>query len=198
MDGEDTTKEPTPSPEEKSSPIPTILVIAAVCAVVALLFLWPGGAGKSPEEASRRGGEAGAGGERSPDKGERAGVQARGYDEAQGRGEPRVNPAIKLPAVGMAPGPAPQPEEPPEFQSVEEENAWYEKKLEAAEASLAMRKKAVERLPKARERAEQAANPEEAIAVFEKRKQRVEENHHHAEKRVAELEKKLEQLRGGK
>jgi len=197
MDGEDTTTEPTPTPEEKRSSMPTFLAIAAVCAVVALLFLWPGGGGGGPEEASRRGGEAGAGGERSSEKGKRAGVQARGYDEAKGRPEPRVNPAIKLPTVGMAPGAPPKPEEPPDFKSVEEEIAWYEKKLEAAQKDLAMRKTAMERLARAKERAEQSDNPEEALAVFEKRKQRVEDNHRQAEKRVEELEKKLEELRGG-
>lgn len=193
MDGDDTTKEPTPTTEEKKSSVPAILAIAAVCAVVALLFLWPGGGGGGPEEATRGDGGADARGDRPSGRTKRDGVQARGYDEAKGRPETRRNPAVKLPSVGMAPGPAPQPEEPPDFKSVEEEIAWYEKKLEAAENNLAMRKTAIERLPRAKERAEQAG-PEQAEA-FEQREKRVKENLEHAEKRVAELEAKLEELR---
>jgi hypothetical protein len=194
MDGEDTNNEPTPTSEKKSSNVPMLLAGAAVCAVVAILFLWPGGGGGDPDEATRRGGEGGERGGQASER-KRGGVQARGYDEADGAPKGRLNPAIQLPNAGMAPGPAPKPEEPPDFQSAEEEIAWYEKRLAAANSNLDIRKKAVERLPKARERAEQAPNPDEALAKFEQTEKRVQENLEHAEKQVAEIEKKLEALR---
>jgi hypothetical protein len=198
MADEDTTKEPTPPPEEKRSLVPTILAIAAVCAVVALLFLWPGGGGSGPEGATDRDGAGGPRGGQASERTKRAGVQARGYDEAKGSPGGRVNPAVKLPNVGMAPGPAPGPEEPPEFKSAEEEIAWYEKKLEQAKANLEMRTLAMQRLDGARERAEQSADPQEALRVFEGRKERVEDNHRRAEEKVKELEQKLAELRRGK
>jgi hypothetical protein len=170
------------------------LVVVLLVVITVVLVLWFGVSRETLESAAN-GGRAptpGAG------QGEVGGVQPREYDEAEGRAQPRLNPAIQLPSAGgLAPEVPAPPEEPPDFETVEEEIAWYEKRLADARSKLEMRTRAVEHLAKSRERAEQSANPNEALAVFEKRKARVEDNHRIAEDRVRELEIKLDELRKG-
>lgn len=148
--------------------------------------------GDKSANAARAGEAEGGGGGAGANKG---GVQSRPYDPAEGP-KSRLNPAIKLPNVGMAPAPPPTPEEPPEFSNTAEEIAWYEKKLAGAIKIRDARKKFVERLPKVKERIEAGPNPEEGLASFEGRKKIVEDNYASAQKDVEEIEAKLAELRG--
>jgi hypothetical protein len=185
------------SEEKEGGLFPAILAGAGILAVIGVLFLWPSGdqAKGSASDASRT--AANAGPVASAAALGRGGVPAREADEANlGRApEPRVNPAIQLPAVGMAPE-APPPEPPPNFQSRDEEIAWYERKLEQAKQMRDSRKKFADRLPSVRERIEQSDNPEAQLKAFESRKKIVEANFEKAQQRVDELEAKLADLRG--
>jgi hypothetical protein len=185
------------SEEKEGSLFPAILAGAGILAVVAVLALWPSGddaKDRASDAAGANGGAAGAAGAVGGVAG-KGGVQARAADKASDNRspEPKVNPAIKLPAVGMAPG-VPPPEKPPEFNDRAEEIAWYERKLEAAKQMRDSRKKFAERLPQVRERIEQSDNPDAQLAAFESRKKIVEENYAKAQKRVEELEQKLADL----
>lgn len=117
-------------------------------------------------------------------------------DAARGRtGVGKVNPALLPKHVGMAPA-VPPPEEPPKFENVEQEIAWYEKKLGKASEEVEARKKNVERLNKTRQRAEDSPDPSAALARYEKTEKVVQGNLAQAEKKVGDIEKKLASLRG--
>lgn len=182
--------------EEGGGLLPAIVVGAGILVVAALLIFDFGDdeetQGDKSANAARAGEAEGGGGGAGANKG---GVQSRPYDPAEGP-KSRLNPAIKLPNVGMAPAPPPTPEEPPEFSNTAEEIAWYEKKLAGAIRIRDARKKFVERLPKVKERIEAGPNPEEGLASFEGRKKIVEDNYASAQKDVEEIEAKLAELRG--
>jgi hypothetical protein len=204
--------EPAPRPAERPSAsappaqgesgrgvLPVVIGGAVILAVFALIAFWPGdststgsGADKKAASASERGegGRAGGGGG--------GGVQAREYDEPSAPTRPgKRNPAVRLPNVGMSPeAPAPKDDTPPTFGSKAEEIAWYERKLEQAQEVLEARQKFAERLPKVREKIEQAPNAEQQLQAFEQRKKIVEDNFAKAQADVADLEKKLAELRG--
>jgi hypothetical protein len=130
------------------------------------------------------------------DRGVVGGVPARAYDDpSRPPGKPQINPAVKLPAVGMAPS-VPPKEEPPAFANRQEEIAWYERKLEQAIKARDSREKFAERLPQIRKRIEQSDNPKEGLAAFEGRKKIVEDNFTKAKAKVEEIEQKLRELRG--
>jgi len=172
--------------------------------VVGLLVFWPSGdddaknADKGGDKvAAKGGGKAGAApGGKSGARGG-GGVGARAVDDATpGASAPsgKVNPRLLPKNVGMAPG-IPQEEPPPKFDNVDDEIAWYEKKLEKANTQLDGRKKNVERLAKAKQKAEDSDDPG-AMARYEQSKKIVEGNLTKAESRVSEIEKKLSELRG--
>jgi hypothetical protein len=113
---------------------------------------------------------------------------------------PKINPAVRLPAGGMAPQGIPQKDDkPPEGASEEELIAWYEKKLEIAKRMLEQREKFKSRLPTMRERIESSNHPDrdKQLEAFEGRKKIVEENYESAKKKVEEYEAVLAEMRGG-
>ena len=98
-------------------------------------------------------------------------------------------------SVGMAPG-LPEEEPPPKFKNVDDEIAWYEKKLDTASTQVEARRKNTARLTKMKEKAEDSPDPGAAMARYEKSKKIVEDNLTKAEAKVATIEKKLAELRG--
>ena len=186
--------------ENRKSMLPVVIGGAAILAVFALIAFWPGEPTPPGTEGGRKTAAAGAEGERDGrGAAGRGGVQARDYDEPSAPERPgRRNPAVRLPNVGMSPeAPAPKDDTPPVFASKAEEIAWYERKLAQAQEVLEARQKFAERLPKVKEKLEQAPNAEQQLEAFEQRKKIVEDNYAKAQSDVAEIEKKLTDLRGG-
>lgn len=184
--------------EESGGLLPAIIVGAGILVVAALLIFDFGDDDKKSENKAAAAAQDGKGGSKDGSaKGGKGGVQSRPYDAAKGRAESRMNPAIKLPPVGMAPsGAAPPPETVPDFANTAEEIAWFEKKLAGAKKIRDDRKKFVERLPRVKERIEAGPNPDEGLKSFEGRKKIVEDNFDKAQKKVDEIEAKLTELRG--
>ena len=186
------------SEEKEGGLFPAILAGAGILAIVGVLAFYPDGddASGSGSGAGGANGGASAAGAAAGLAAGRGGVQPREADKANANRavEARVNPAIKLPAPGMAPS-VPPPEEPPMFTTREEEIAWYERKLETAIQMRESRKKFADRLPKVRERIERSDNPDAQLEAFESRKKIVEQNYEKAQQRVEELEQKLADLR---
>ena len=195
-----------PKKEEEQSLLPTVLAFAGILLVAGLLIFWPSGdddEAKKGEGKTAAGAAAGgrdeAGGAEGGPAGRAAGVGARQVDAAttpEGRGT--RNPAIKLPpgGRGMAPMPEALPKDPPADATPEDKIAFYEKRLEQAIRLRDTRKKFVDRLPEVQAKIEASANPDEGMKAFEKRKQIVEDNYAKAQADVADLEKKLAELRG--
>ena len=186
--------------EGNKSMLPVLIGGAAILAVFALIAFWPGKSPTSGTDADKKGAASGQDGERKSRGGvAEGGVQARDYDEPSAPERPgRRNPAVRLPNVGMSPeAPAPKDDTPPVFASKAEEIAWYERKLEQANEVLSARQKFAERLPKVKEKIQQAPNSEQQLQAFEQRKKIVEDNYAKAQADVADIEKKLAQLRGG-
>lgn len=193
--------------EREGGLMPAILVGLGLLAVVALLVFGGGddeskadAAGGAKSAAGAAGDRGGAGAAGPAGKG---GVPARPYDKAANAapGSARVNPAVKLPAVGMAPQGgegARKNDTPPEGASNDELIAWYEKKLEEAQRHLEQRKTFKDRLPGIRERIEQSNRPDKAkeLEAFEGRAKTVSDNLDKAQQKVDDLEKKLAELRG--
>lgn len=201
--------------EEREGGIgPAVLAGAGILAVVAALVFWPSGDkgdgkgkdGKGENSAVAAQGRAGDEKEGASAKGP-GGVGARNVDEASraeggelqaGKSgtEYKLNPAIRLPrGMGLAPA-VPAEEPPPKFETKEEEIEWWEAKLDRASTQLEMRTKATARLAKWKERAEASENPDEELARYEQRAEVVNENLRKAQEKVAELEKKLAELKG--
>jgi len=178
--------------------MPVMVGVGLLVAVFAIIALWPSddakkGGGKGGATASRTGGAAGAIAAAGEGEG---GVKPRAYDEPQQSRTGARNPAVKLPPVGMAPDTVPQDDKPPVFQNTAEEIAWYEKKLVSAQKNLESRKKFVDRLPAVRERIEKGPDAEKQLEAFEGRSKIVKDNYDRAVAMVAELERKLTELRG--
>jgi hypothetical protein len=185
--------------------MPVVAGIGAVLAVILAIALWPKsddadakGRKRAKADSAAKAGADGDG--KSALSGQAAGVAARTYDEpsAPGRGG-KINPAVRLPQLGMAPegAGAPAPDDtPPAFANVAEEIAWYEARLKRATANLESRKKFYDRLPEVRERIAKGPDPQRQLEVFEGRKKIVEDNYSKAQADVAEIERKLKQLRG--
>jgi hypothetical protein len=189
---------------ERKSMMPVVAGVGVLAAIIAAIALWPrsdatdaGGKGKDKAAASSsdKGGKSGdgAGNEKA------GGVAARAYDNPNAPGQSgKVNPAIRLPNLGMAPegaGP-PEPETPPTFANKAEEIAWYEARLARATQTLESRQKFADRLPATKDRVASGPDPQRQLEVFEGRKKIVEENLAKAQADVAEIERKLKELRG--
>lgn len=185
--------------------MPAILAGAGILAVVGLLVFWPSGDedaknAKQDDKAASRAGSKASGAARSNADGARGqgGVAARTVDDATPRSSAvgKVNPALLPKKVGMAPG-IPQEEPPPKFDNVQDEIAFYEKRLEKAKEELGNREKNVERLAKTKQAAEDSPDPTAAMARYEKSKKIVEDNLAKAKKKVADIEEKIASLRAG-
>jgi chromosome segregation ATPase len=127
------------------------------------------------------------------------GVGSRPTDDASesARPQPKLNPRIANAIVteGMAPSPN-KKQEPTSFASTDEEIAYWEEELRSAEQMLDMRERAAEMAPATAEKIRENGTPEE-IAQIERRLEVVNDNLEKAKARVAEVEGKLEKLRGG-
>jgi hypothetical protein len=183
--------------------MPVVAGVGAVLAVILAIAMWP--KADDAESKGRKRTKAGAATKAGDDddsalSGQAAGVAARTYDEPSAAGRSgKINPAIRLPSVGMAPegAGAPAPDDtPPVFENVAQEIAWYEARLVRATKALESRKKFYDRLPEVRERIAKGPDPQRQLEVFEGRKKVVEENYARAQADVAEIERKLKQLRG--
>ncbi len=186
--------ENTPPDDEDGSLLPAALGGAGILIAAALLIFWPADT-ESDRSASKE--KVATSKDGSAKKAGAGGVTARQYDEASSPDKtsgPRRNPAIRLPQVGMAPNPPPS--EPPTFETPEEELAWHQKQLVAAERNLEMRKQAVVRLGKMTDRIDSGPNPDQALKAHESRAQIVKDNLSEAEKKVTELKQKISQLGG--
>ena len=183
--------------------VPAILAGAGILAVVGLLVFWPSGDedaknttqdDKSAARANSKSGSAArANGDAARGQG---GVAARTVDDATPGSSAvgKINPSLLPKNVGMAPG-IPQEEPPPKFNNVEDEIAFYEKRLEKARTELESREKNVERLAKTKQAAEDSPDPAAAMARYEQSKKIVEDNLAKAKKKIADLEEKLTSLR---
>lgn len=184
--------------------MPLVAGVGVLLAVIAAILMWPKGAPDAGERkrataagASDRAGKGADGVDGR--NGQAAGVAARTNDEpsAPGGGG-RMNPAVRLPNVGMAPegGGAPKDDTPPAFANVAEEIAWYEGRLGRAAKTLEARKKFYDRLPDVRARVAAGPDPQRQLEAFEGRKKIVEDNYAKAQADVIEIEGKLKSLRG--
>lgn len=185
--------------------MPVVAGIGVLAAIIAAIALWPksdaadtGGKGKGKPGASASANAGDADGKGGSGKG--GGVAARTYDNPSAPGNSgKINPAVRLPNLGMAPeGAVPaEPEKPPVFANTAEEIKWYEARLERANQTLESRKKFLDRLPATKERVAAGPDPQRQLEVFEGRKKIVEENYAKAQSDVLEIERKLKELRGG-
>jgi hypothetical protein len=177
------------------SMLPTVLAGAGILVVAGLMIFWP-------QDATERTatGESSAAAAKAAGAGGRGGVAARQADEAkQGpsadeRIKPRVNPRLQV-ATEFGMSPNPPPSGPPEFKTHDEELKYWELQLSEAKRVLAMREKAIERLPKIKEQLMAGSDPEAGLKAFERREQVVLENLEKQRQLVAELEEKVGALR---
>ena len=181
-----------PPADRPDSTLPAILVAAGVLAIAAILIFWP----EDDAVESRSDAAEGA----SVDGGDRAGsprgdgrVPARDFDEANAHARRREISGDATPQQ-LAP-PTPAASAPREFASKAEEIAWYEDQLGKARTILDMRRRAVDRLPAARERIERGEDAAAKLADFELRKRVVESNLTEAEARLRDVEQRLLELR---
>lgn len=185
--------------EAKEGSILPAVVAGAGLLLVAGVLMFGGGDDKPKSGSDKDGATASRDNEGDSSKSKKAGVGGRDVDDAKGSGgkpKPRVNPRIQEAAVfGSLAEQPPGEKGPPEFDTKEEEIEWWEQRLLAEESQLAMRKKAVDRLPKTREQL-QKRYPDNFELEFERKKAIVESNLEAQQKKVAEVESKLEELRG--
>lgn len=189
--------------DEEQSLLPTVLAFAGILVVAGVLIFWPsddkGDAGSTNESAAAGADGKGQAGAEGGPAGRAAGVGARQVDAATTpEGRAARNPAIKMPPAGrgMAPMPEALPKDPPADAPVVDKIAFYEKRLEQAVRLQESRKKFVDKLPDVKARVEASANPAQGLEAFEKRKAIVEDNYAKAQADVADIEKKLAELRG--
>ena len=161
------------------------------------MIFWPDDSADAPKQASSASGGADQIGAATNNRG---GVPARQADEARsGQGEggqPVVNPHIR-PSTQFGMSNNPPSSEPPEFSDESEELAYWELQLSEAERVLAMREKAIGRIPKMKERMAASKDPEGSLAQFDRRVQVIHENLALQREKVAELQEKVGALRAG-
>lgn len=191
------------SPDPKSTPntagegggmLPALLAGAGIL-LVAGLFIFGG----DDEQAADKTKDQKTATATAQQAGRTGGVAARPTDAANrtSQPKPKLNPRIANAVVseGMAPSPT-KKEEPTSFDSKEDEIAYWEEELRAAEANLAIRQRAAELAPGTAAKIREKGNADE-IAQIERRLEVVNDNLEKAKARVAEVEGKLEELRGG-
>ncbi len=130
--------------------------------------------------------------------GAQTGVAARQTDEATpAAGKAKLNPRIANSIVtgGMSPT-SEKKEDPTSFASKNDEITYWEDQLREAERLLEIRERAVDHIPKTEQAIREGNDPENGLKEFEKRKKVVQENLDKAQKRVEDIEAKLEELRG--
>lgn len=195
-------REPTPEAKAQQSETEggalwAMLVGGAILVIAGLLIFWPG-ADVAGNKSGGRGAEGGAQAQAGQASAGGAGGVALGVapgeaDPARARTNERVTHGI-LPAgdggLTLAP-PRPAEPEPTSFDSVAEELRYFEKKLEKARYDLSQRTTFLERSRKARD---SAATPELKDQA-ERRHQIVEQNYNTANKAVADLEKKVAEIK---
>ena len=83
---------------------------------------------------------------------------------------------------------------PPEFDTKEDEKRWWEGKLAEAKGLEERRAAAVADLPRHEAMVDKADNPTKSRALFEKKKARLEQQLEQARQRVAKIESKMQGL----
>lgn len=168
-----------------------MLIGGAILVVAALLIFWPDGDSASRTSgAGARGNAAQANAGGGPPGSGPGGVGAREHDPAEGRVAGHINPSLQTTSRTVAPARPPKPE-PSSFASAAEEIAYYEKRLVLAREDLETRAKFLERMKKVKEDARTHGD----LAKAEARGVIVQQNYDKAASDVAELEKKLAELR---
>lgn len=175
--------------------LPALLAGAGIL-LVAGLFIFGGDDEKTASEAKD---QKSANASAHTANGGKPGVASRQADDATKTSAPRpkLNPRIAKAVVteGMAPQPSKEPE-PTSFESSADEIAYWEGELRTAESMLEMRQRAADYAPKSEDDIRRNGTPED-LAEFQKRIVVVNDNLEKAKARVAEVEAKLEDLRGG-
>jgi hypothetical protein len=183
---------------EGGSMLPTVLAGAGILLVAGLMIFWPDDSTQATKKQSARvvqGADADA-------KGGRGGIPSREADKARGasQAEPatksRINPRLQ-PATEFGMSPNPPKKGPPEFENNEEEIAYWETQLAEAQRVLAMRERAIERLPEIKEQIKAGNDPEGGLKAFERREQIIHENLGKQKQKVAEIEEKLGAMKAG-
>lgn len=196
MTSPDSKADPKSNPQgEGGGMLPALLAGAGILAVAAL-FIFGGDDEKEAKQAKDA--QAQQASAQQSANGPVGGVASRKADGANetSRPAPRLNPRIANAVVtdGMAPVPNKKPD-PTSWDSVDEEIAYWEEELRDANRMLEIRQQASERVPKEEERIRQNGTPQD-LEEFQTRKQVVADNLEKAQARVAEVELKLQNLRG--
>jgi hypothetical protein len=180
-----------PGPEEPQGSLGAVLIGGAILLIAGLLIFWPGsdsasktGAGADGKGAGVQGSNVAGGG---PGGGLASGIKPREVDPAEGRTHSQA--AFAAPTNGLAMMPTSKPE-PTSFPSAAAEIAYFEKKLEQAERDLVSRTTFLERMKRIQEKAPISEHDRNV-----RRAKIVQENYDKAVARVAELEKKIAELR---
>ncbi|EDM77577.1 hypothetical protein PPSIR1_02793 [Plesiocystis pacifica SIR-1] len=179
--------------------LPAILAGAGILLIGGLLF-FGGDDDKKEAKQAKTDTKASASADTAKSKSGSGGVAARPTDDAKPspkRTKPKLNPVVENAIVtnGMAPDPG-KKKEPTSFDSVEDEIAYWEDRLVAANRNLEIRQMAVERTPKIEEKIRNGNDPVNGLKEFEKRKQVVKDNLEKAEAEVEAIELKLSGLKG--
>jgi hypothetical protein len=175
--------------------LPALLAGAGIL-IVAGLFIFGGDDEKTAADKTKDQKSSMANAQQADHSG---GVASRQTGDASqtSRPKPTLNPRIANAVVteGMAPSPN-KKEVPSSFDSKDDEIAYWEEELRAAETNLDMRERAAEMAPATADKIREKGNPDE-IAQIERRLEVVNDNLEKAKARVAEVESKLAELRGG-
>lgn len=107
----------------------------------------------------------------------------------------RMNPNVKGMMVNEGIAADATTRKPPTFDNPDDERDWWERQLRDAQRLQGMRQRGVEKLPEIEKSIEEAADPEQARAQFEQRRERLLKALEQSEARVAEIEAKLAELR---
>jgi hypothetical protein len=187
----------TPNAPEGGGMLPALLAGAGILAVAALFIF--GGDDEKDAKQAKDGTAQQASAQTQKTGSPNGGVASRKADDATetSQPKPRLNPRIANAIVtdGMAPVPNKRPD-PTTFESVDAEIAYWEEALREANRMLEIRQRASDHVPNQEERIRQNGTPED-LEEFQGRKQVVADNLELAQARVAEIELKLKNLRGG-
>ena len=176
--------------------LPALLAGAGILAVAGL-FIFGGDDEKSAKQANQdKTQQASA---QTQTVGDPAGgVASRKADDANetSRPQPRLNPRIANAIVTEGMAPVPNKPEPTSWASTDEEIAYWEESLREANRMLEIRQRASDHVPNQEERIRENGTPQD-LEEFQVRKQVVADNLETAQAKVAEIELKLQKLRGG-
>jgi hypothetical protein len=187
---------PDAKPQEGGGMLPALLAGAGILIVAGLLIF--GGEDDAAERSEAEGKTKSASAQTKAGSEGKQGMATRNVDDPTAptaQNKPKLNPRIANSIVtgGMAPG---KKEEPTSFASVDDEIAYWEDELREANRMLEIRERAVEHIPQIEEAIRNGNDPVNGLKEFETRKKVVQDNLERAQKRVEEVEGKLDKLKG--